>query len=451
MDAVNVETLNKKFASQPFFLNRSANIYLTDGVFLNFLLIHIYRWTLAPAALLLFPLIALCGNKKIREGLKLRWKQSHNRLPTGSTAPIWIHCASGEFEYAKPIIRALKKSQPKQSIIITYFSPTYVATIEADPSVDLCLPIPWDLPGPISSFIKEHRPSALLIARTDLWPEVLEQCQRRRIPTLLFAATQSSRPGFFKTWLLNKLDKIHVVSEADQRHLKKNVKTDIFVAGDSRYEQVRFRLENPSPVKYELFHNRKLPTLLAGSTWKADEKILLEALSAPLIDQKLQLVLVPHEPTDKHVSNLETEILQKGLTSIRYTDIDQWHEHHILIVNTVGILADLYKFSDAAFIGGSFNGSVHSVMEATSLGLPVVVGPDINNNREALEFNQLALTPNLKAVEICKTEEQLRVAVLEIAENQGQREQWRSIIKTTVDKKIGASQKALQWLAELNH
>ena len=115
------------------------------------MLMTLYRWTIIPAALLILPLLAFLGNRKIREGLKLRWKNIESKKLPSNKDPIWIHCSSGEFEYAKPIIRAQKESDPETPIIVSYYSPTYRSNIEAHPDVDFSLPLPWDLPGPISS------------------------------------------------------------------------------------------------------------------------------------------------------------------------------------------------------------------------------------------------------------------------------------------------------------
>ena len=63
-----------------------------------------------------------------------------------------------------------------------------------------------------------------------------------------------------------------------------------------------------------------------------------------------------------------------------------------MIVDQIGILAELYTWGQAAFVGGSFRKQVHSVMEPLACGIPVAVGPFHQNNREALEFQQVLLT-----------------------------------------------------------
>ena len=55
----------------------------------------------------------------------------------------------------------------------------------------------------------------------------------------------------------------------------------------------------------------------------------------------------------------------------------------VLIVDSVGLLAKLYALADIAFVGGSFRGSVHNVMEPAALAKPVIFGPTIQNAHEA--------------------------------------------------------------------
>ncbi|MCB0394319.1 MAG: hypothetical protein KDD25_07155, partial [Bdellovibrionales bacterium] len=96
--------------------------------------------------------------------------------------PIWIHTSSGEFEYAKPLIRKLKEQNPKCLILVTYFSPTYKKNIESFKEVDFAVPSPFDTPSEVRKFLDYFNPAILLISRTDLWPEMLTQTRNRGIP-----------------------------------------------------------------------------------------------------------------------------------------------------------------------------------------------------------------------------------------------------------------------------
>jgi 3-deoxy-D-manno-octulosonic-acid transferase len=345
-------------------------------------MLAIYRFFIVPLITLSLPFLGFF-NRKIAAGLRLRRKSY--LPPEFNTRPIWIHASSGEFEYAKSLIREIKTRWPELPVVVTYFSPTYARNVENFPGVDFSQPLPLDLPGPCISFLRKINPRVLLIARTDFWPELLSQTRARQIPIHVFSYTQRD-PGrmsrisrFMYRWRLQLVDQVHCVSPFDLQAVQAllpEAKADQL--GDTRYDQVRFRLDHPKSLPEKFIPRRDRPVLIAGSTWPEDEAVLLPALQALLQENKLRLVLVPHEPTPEHVRDLRGQLEKLELNS------DQ-----VLLVDEVGWLAEIYAYGDMAFIGGSFRKTVHSVMEALGAGLMTFVGPKHLNNREAIEFQHV--------------------------------------------------------------
>ena len=369
-------------------------------------MITLYR-CLAPLLALLLPLIAPF-NAKLRRGLKMRLRP--RTPPTFAEAPLWIHAASGEFEYAKAVIRELKSRRPTLPIVVTYFSPTYANNVESFPGVDHAEPLPLDLPGPTRGFLKRLRPRACVIARTDFWPELLTQARRLGIPRLVFAYTQ--RPGgglknYVTRLRLNLIDEILTVSDADQRAVREllpNARVD--AVGDPRFDQVAFRLDHPRALPASLRPTG--PTLVAGSTWEADEAVLLPAVADLVRTGRLKLILVPHEPTAAHVAQLEAKLEKLNLKSKRYSEGVPFDS--VLIVDQTGILAELYAWGEFAYVGGSFGRGVHSVMEALGTGAFTFVGPRHLNNREATEYAALRFEDR-PGLNVIRTAEELREAL----------------------------------------
>lgn len=328
-------------------------------------------------------------HRKIREGLRLR--RTFKAPANPPHKPYWIHAASGEFEYAKAVIRELKFAKPEIPIIVTYFSPTYAKNVESFPGVDLALPLPLDLPGPVSSFLKKYSPRALLISRTDFWPELLTQTRHREIPIYVFAYTQKQTSAFGKfitRWRLSFVDRIFCVSPEDTENVEAILpKADVYTYGDTRYDQVRFRLDHPKTLPEVL--KPSLPCLVAGSTWKEDEEVLISALTGLLRDRRLQLILVPHEPDPKHIQILREKLSAQKLDYVLFSEAREWKEESVLLVDKTGVLAELYQWGQMAFVGGSFKRTVHSVMEALGAGCMTLVGPYHKNNREAIEFQDV--------------------------------------------------------------
>lgn len=413
---------------------------------------------------LLYRLIILPGfyvmslfNHKIRLGLYMRSKIEDKRpwiFESNNSKPIWIHAASGEFEYAKPVIRELKTKYPNIKILVTYFSPSVHKSIKEFPGIDFSCPSPWDLPETISEFIQIHNPRALLLSRTDTWPEMLYQCKKRQIPTLLFSSTLSDTSSrintftrFFYRWLLGLLTQIFVVTEDDAKNYEAIGVRNFEVTGDTRYDQIFYRLQNPKPIKTEIFSTtNKTLTFIAGSTWPEDEIVLISAIKTlQSLNLNLRFILVPHEPTKTHIKHLQESLPNALIYSQSRKPLDA---NDVLIVDQLGILAELYLQSNLAFVGGSFSRNIHSVMEALAAGNPTIMGPNYYNNREAIEFSTVLISDKITATASMKNSGEI---IQFITHYLSLPELEKSRIKTEIISKVrakqGSSHKVIAWLA----
>lgn len=308
--------------------------------------------------------------------------------------PIWIHASSGEIEYAKSLIRELKKQFPEVPLLVTHTSISSEKAV-GSLAVNAWGVAPLDTPQDIQNFLNHWNPRACLIARTDLWPQTLIELSKAKIPTYLFSATfakGSKKISAVSRQLLKRalplLKKIYFVS-ADDEEVCRSFFSEIRgqIMGDTRYDQVFFRLKDALPIS--LPAHEKI--LIAGSTWSEDEAILIPAFQE-LKKSNWKLILVPHEVDTEHIKNVESLLQQSSLSfflSSENLKNFSWEKTDVLLVNQMGLLASLYSKAQIAFIGGSFKRQVHSVMEALATNSPVVVGPFYENNREALEFKKL--------------------------------------------------------------
>ena len=364
----------------------------------------VYRNFAMPLMRALFYVLALFL-PKIRLGLEARRNQPWLSPVTVKSPTIWIHAASGEFEYAKPVIARLKLKRPDLRIVVTYFSPTFAKAVHAFPGVDFATPLPWDTPSALKEFIASQNPSTLLIARTDTWPEMLRQAKENGLATCLFSATLPSNAGRVRSrlgrWMTRStfsyIDHVFCVSQEDQESFARlGLGERASVGGDTRYDQVMERLQKPKPLKDELFSDHSPErVLVCGSTWPEDEAVLIDAASQL---KQIDFVLVPHEPTSEHLLSLEAQIEARGLASVRYSTATTWPTNSVLLIDKIGILAELYQKGRLAFVGGSFKKTVHSVMEPLASGCFTFVGPLHLNNREAIEFRGVEIAPRLDAV-----------------------------------------------------
>ena len=410
---------------------------------MNAFILAFYRFLVLPFAIVLLPFASLF-NRKIREGFALRRKPWE--ALTTNVRPLWIHAASGEFEYAKALIREFKSLRPHVPVVVTYFSPTFAASAASFPGVERAIALPVDLPGPCQSFLKRLNPQLLLIARTDLWPEMMAQARRRGVPTQLFSYTQKAFTSGFKRWfagwILRGIDHVYCVAESDRNHLSA-IHVHAEVLGDTRYDQVAHRLQNPKAIAAELHPSDETPVFVAGSTWAEDEAVLLPALAEHLRAGRLKLVLVPHEPTPSHIAALKNQLAKLDIRFSLFSAKKNWDASAVLLVDQVGFLAELYLWGDIAFVGGSFRKSVHSVMEALGAGCYTFVGPLHTNNREAIEFAALKFgDSHLDAgsgVEVVRDSVGLAAKVDRLLANQNVLETHRTAQLTEFGRRLGAS------------
>jgi 3-deoxy-D-manno-octulosonic-acid transferase len=127
---------------------------------------------------------------------------------------------------------------------------------------------------------------------------------------------------------------------------------------------------------------------VAGSTWPADEAVLLEAWEQLRTQSPApRLIIAPHEPTASHIAPLQEWAKRTGLPAATLSELEQQgrSEHaEVVIVDRVGVLGDLYALADLAFVGGGFHSAgLHSVIEPAAFGVPVLFGPQHHMSREA--------------------------------------------------------------------
>ncbi|MCB0407406.1 MAG: hypothetical protein KDD34_04320 [Bdellovibrionales bacterium] len=331
-------------------------------------------------------------NKKIRKVIHLKFYRKSHRVLKGS---IWFHCASGEFEYAKPLINKIA-AVSNNNCFVSYTSPSYIGPIQKFKNVESSSPLPLDLPGPVHSFLSSLEPNCLLIARTDLWPELLYQCKSKKIPIFVFAVTEKEKKGFqvlfrpWKRWLYNMTNAVLCVSEEDKKNLiELGVRVPIIVTGDPRVDLVFQRKEQPKIEKPLLPVSPELPLLCLGSTWPEDEKVIFPPLIPLLTSQKLAVILAPHEPSEAHFQSFKQRLKHTPIQLMKYSETQHLEAGTLLYIDEIGILADIYKYSSLTFVGGSFKSQVHSVMEPLAYGNEVAVGPYNKNNREAQVFKKM--------------------------------------------------------------
>ena len=329
------------------------------------------------------------------------WVKTRNELQTVLSSyteksqnqkRILFHASSGEIEYVKSLIRELSDSK-KYKIFVTYSSPSAEKLFtNIKDSVELFIPLGWDTTSDNLTLLKTIKPDFVIFSRTDLWPNLIQQINTLNIP---FGAVSmyprwNALSQFWMKFNLSQAKFLTCVSEdmtEKLRYLMPMVPA-INHLNDTRFDQVKYRLSQTEKITLM----SKNPIITFGSTWPKDEVILNTVLSE-IIKMNFHIVWAPHDI--KNASKLSKKLRSLGyktqFTSPSKNKVFDFEKENIqiLILDEIGLLADVYRHSSIAFIGGSFVSKVHSVMEPLCALNPVIVGPFYKNNPEAVQFQKL--------------------------------------------------------------
>lgn len=159
------------------------------------------------------------------------------------------------------------------------------------------------------------------------------------------------------------------------------------VAGDTRYDQVIRRAGEAEKIIAPLRRLRNgRTTFVMGSTWPSDEEVLFDALIRLHHENvRLWVLLIPHEPRDERLNQIEMKLSGLGLRSCRLSEVEAGDsgDCDVLLIDRVGMLASLYALGDLTYVGGGFGAGIHNVLEPAALGKIVFFGPRCQNSYEA--------------------------------------------------------------------
>lgn len=300
------------------------------------------------------------------------------------------------------MLSALRSRHPDWQLAYTFFSPSAEPLARSLP-VDFRDFLPLDRPRDVAAALTALRPSALVFGKLDVWPELSLAARDRAIPLALISATvapDSSRLGWpVRRWLepaYAALDRVGAVSQGDADRLERlgARREALRITGDTRYDSVLERASRldrgQEPFASLGAAGHDVFTIVAGSTWPGDERVVLAAFTGLVrhTASRARLILAPHEPTAAHLRAVVAAArrcqLPEPVLLSRYDRSSPFAPGGIILVDKVGVLADLYALGDVAYVGGGYHrAGLHSVLEPAAFGLPVCFGPRWQMSRDA--------------------------------------------------------------------
>jgi 3-deoxy-D-manno-octulosonic-acid transferase len=331
---------------------------------------------------------------------------------------IWIHAVSvGEALTVRSLLPGLRERYPGLKIFVstTTLTGQQIARTRL-PHVDAVFFFPFDLPPFVNRTLRLVRPRLFIMMETEIWPTLLRACHRAGVKTMLVNGRISSRsyPKYRMTrvfWrrVLADVDRFCMQSDESARRII-DIGADparVAVTGSLKFDSVEAAsVTSGRGVGRVLRYFRVAPTrlvLMAASTFKGEESAALAAFAAVRRSHPYALLVIAPRRPERF---LEAESLARaeGYRVVRRSElpVDADPREDVVILDTIGELAQLFQIATVVFVGGSLvpQGG-HNILEPAVHGKPIVFGPNMQNFAEIAS----AFLQNQAAVQVASDEE----------------------------------------------
>ena len=340
------------------------------------------------ANILIWPLcLALRNHPNFKDTLRLRLSLKLPTPPRGDL--IWFHGASlGEVKAIAGLIAVIKQRRPDLVICLTTMTATGRQAAAKIEGVDLILPFPFDLAWVMRRYLERLSPKVLVIAETEIWPNLILQAQAMGIEVLFVNARMSGetfkRYRIFSSFFAHILRKTRIlaIAEEDAHRFSSLGALHVAVLGNLKFDALR----STDPGRADQIRNSlpggDRPIFIAGSVREGEERMVIDAFRYATVRIPNLLALIAPRHPDR--VQLLTDVAQEY--GLKWGLRSKAGACDLLIVDTVGELFDLYGAADVAFVGGSLvDLGGQNVLEPIAWGVPTIHGPHMDNFTWALE------------------------------------------------------------------
>ena len=280
---------------------------------------------------------------------------------------------------------------------------------------DFFFALPFDFIYCMKRLILNIKPRSIFYSRYDVWPNLAKIAHKKSIKQILISADLSEKSmrskypfSRFYQKVYSFIDQIYTIDTVHQDRFK-NLGLGSIVVGDTRYDAIKIKLDSKKKKQHEdtfkIIKDHATATekkiLLGGSTYKISEKVFIELLE---MRNDLLLILAPHHINQQHIQGIEKKLTSSKLGFARYEDILRnkklGTDTVVILIDRMGILLHLYSIADYCYVGGGWEGKVHSVIEPAFFGIPILTGPNIKNSQDALDLTEIGLVTSIQYANI---------------------------------------------------
>jgi 3-deoxy-D-manno-octulosonic-acid transferase len=327
-------------------------------------------------------------SRRIKEGFNDYF--GNVKIPSEMKEPVlWVHGVSmGESMVALGFAKELRKIYPNSTILFTTTHPDVVKDVKKKEIADSIAYFPLDNYRSINRLFNRWRPNAVFVSETDFWPEFSNQCRQRNIPLMLINGRISSKITSFYTrakglaevvfgaftafavQTRNDADNLLEIGvPLDKIHILGNMKADFTHTNQVDLSDISAWLKGRKLVVFGSLH--------------PEEFEFLRPVFKRLVSDKIAVIIAPRNITlaDSWVNELNKD----GINSSKKTELKY---SEIIILDTIGELASVYKLSSASFVGGSLDHNKtggHNPLEVLQQNVPLVMGPYYRNFADIVE------------------------------------------------------------------
>ena len=300
---------------------------------------------------------------------------------------IMFHGVSvGEINAIEKLVKNSKETFPDAKIVVTTGTNTgqEIAHKKFENVADLVTYFPFDTPSCVQRFLDNVKPDIVLVAETEIWPNIAIECKKRAIKLCIINGRISDRTyksykalKFFFKPLLNYYAGIYTQSSED---LDKFLSLGTNPETTKRMNNLKFDITAPV---VDFSFDKSGRVLLAASTHSGEDKIVIDVYKELKSKHNdLKLIIAPRHLT--RMEEVEGIVGESGFTyGLRSQNTVSMSDIDIMILDTMGELGKMFYYSDISFIGGSFNKTGgHNPLESIIFSKPVISGPSIHNFKD---------------------------------------------------------------------
>lgn len=331
------------------------------------------------------------------KGRKLSFKTLIDNIQKDDLV-FWVHVASlGEYEQGLPLMEELKNKFPSHKIVLTFFSPSGYEVKKNNTIADVTIYLPMDTKANAKKFIKIVHPEKAFFVKYEYWPNYLDNLKKNNIDTYLISGIFRNNQIFFKNYggfyrnALKSFTYFFVQNNVSQQLLAKIGFTNVEIVGDTRFDRVSQILDRDNQLMFldELTHNKTKQTIVIGSSWPVDDKILVEYINNST-NKDLRFVIAPHNIKPEEINTLYNSITKpKILHSQWIKNSNNLSNTEIYIIDAYSLLTKAYSYATIAYVGGGFGTGIHNILEAATFGVPILIGPNYKKFQEAKDLIDL--------------------------------------------------------------